>query len=371
MVPNLRFNGYSDIWIKQRLDKNSLIVDGTHQTPEYKDKGIRFVSVENIKAPYTSNKFISEEDYSNYKIKPRIGDIFMTRITAGVIGETYVIDRSDDLAYYVSLALIRPNNQYIKSNFLSYYINSPYFKHELDKRIIKVAFPRKINLNDIGECKISTPTLSEQNKISILLSKIDERIQTQIKIINYLRTQEKHIINNIFNDIESKLYTLTNIAEVYQPKTISSNEFNKDGKYPVFGANGQIGKYDYYNHENEQICISCRGASAGSVNLSQQKSWITGNSMVVNLDNYSNIVNKKFIYYQLKAIDFTKFISGSGQPQITRAALDNLKIKVPSLETQNLLAYTLDLVESKIDLETSICELYQLQKAYLLKNMFI
>lgn len=184
MFLNLRFAEYLDTWNNQRIDSNSLIVDGTHQTPNYITEGVKFVSVENIKNPYESNKFISKEDYNSYKIKPRIGDILMTRITAGIIGETYVINKTEDLGYYVSLALIRPDNKYINSNFLSYYINSPYFKHELDKRIIKVAFPRKINLNDIGECKISIPSLIEQEKIATLLNKIDRRIETQSKIIN-------------------------------------------------------------------------------------------------------------------------------------------------------------------------------------------
>ncbi len=47
------------------------IYDGTHQTPKYTDSGVRFVSVENIKALSQSEKFISEEDFAkNYKIWP-------------------------------------------------------------------------------------------------------------------------------------------------------------------------------------------------------------------------------------------------------------------------------------------------------------
>jgi len=42
---------------------------------------------------------------------------------------------------------------------------------------------------------------------------------------------------------------LEEVCEMYQPKTISSKEMVDDGAYPVFGANGIIGKYDQYNHE--------------------------------------------------------------------------------------------------------------------------
>lgn len=46
----------------------------------------------------------------------------------------------------------------------------------------------------------------------------------------------------------------------------------KNGKYPVFGANGIIGKYDKFNHKNSELLITCRGATCGSVNISIPKS---------------------------------------------------------------------------------------------------
>ncbi len=156
----MRFLEFEGEWGKYRLDDYSIIGDGTHQTPNYKENGVKFASVENIKNPYTTDKFISTNDYKKYKIKPQLGDILMARITASIIGDTYVIYRTEELAYYVSLALIRPN-ELIDFKYLAYYINSTYFKYGLDKRIIKVAFPKKINLNDIGECKISIINIEE------------------------------------------------------------------------------------------------------------------------------------------------------------------------------------------------------------------
>ena len=47
----------------KKLGEVCNVYDGTHQTPKYTDCGIKFVSVENIHAPYNSNKYISEDDY--------------------------------------------------------------------------------------------------------------------------------------------------------------------------------------------------------------------------------------------------------------------------------------------------------------------
>lgn len=152
------------------------VYDGTHQTPKYTKKGVKFISVENIGSIKETKKFISKEDFdSQFKIKPQKNDIFMTRITAGVIGNTSIVTENDDLAYYVSLALIRSKN--IESIFLDKYINSRQFKKELNKRIIHTAFPKKINLGEINECSVLFPAeQKEQIRIGAFFQEFDNLI---------------------------------------------------------------------------------------------------------------------------------------------------------------------------------------------------
>ena len=82
---------------------------------------------------------------------------------------------------------------------------------------------------------------------------------------------------------------LGEVCKIYQPETITSKEIKSEGPYKVFGANGVIGFYEKYNHENPEVLITCRGATCGTINLSEPKCWITGNAMVVSpLDNRIN-----------------------------------------------------------------------------------
>lgn len=148
------------------------VYDGTHQTPNYTDYGIKFASVENIQAPYNTTKHISVEDYNKYKIKPRIDDVLMTRI--GSIGTCYVIDRTEDLAYYVSLALLRPNTSIINSRYLKHYIESIKGAKELRRRTLVNAVPIKINKDDIGKINITFPALEEQQRIVDILDRFDK-----------------------------------------------------------------------------------------------------------------------------------------------------------------------------------------------------
>ena len=152
------------------------IYDGTHQTPNYKEFGIKFVSVENIKDVYSSCKYISIEDYqNNYKTKPQKGDVLMTRI--GDVGSCAVIDRDEPIAYYVSLALLRPSTDLVLSNYVKYILESKTGKIELRKRTLLTAVPLKINLGDIGKIKLPFPSLSEQQRIVSILDTFEDSIQ--------------------------------------------------------------------------------------------------------------------------------------------------------------------------------------------------
>ena len=156
-----------------KLNEICKIYDGTHQTPQYTNTGVKFVSVENIDALYNTEKYISAEDFEKYKAKPQIGDILMTRITAGIIGKCTVIDRDEPLAYYVSLALLRPNHDVLNSRYLKYYIESGYGRKELRRYILTDATPPKINKDAIGKVNILLPPLAEQERAVTILDRFD------------------------------------------------------------------------------------------------------------------------------------------------------------------------------------------------------
>lgn len=184
-------------WEKKRLNKIANIYDGTHQTPKYIEEGIPFYSVENITSNnFSDTKFVSKEDYieNNKKRKIEKNDILMTRI--GTIGKTKLIDWEVVADFYVSLALIKLKeenypiyiNQFIKSNF---------FQKELDRRILKVAFPQKINLTEIGECLIKLPILEEQEKIANFLSDIDNKIELLENKLELLKNEKKGMMQKL------------------------------------------------------------------------------------------------------------------------------------------------------------------------------
>ena len=140
---------------------------------------------------------------------------------------------------------------------------------------------------------------------------------------------------------------LGDVCDIYQPQTISAKELVENGKYLVYGANGVIGRYDKYNHNDSEILLTCRGATCGSINVSEPFSWINGNAMVVHPKNDS--ITKSYLKLTLALLDFSHIITGTAQPQITRTSLSPAIIPIPPLAEQNRIVKTLDDKFAKID----------------------
>lgn len=142
---------------------------------------------------------------------------------------------------------------------------------------------------------------------------------------------------------------LGDVCEIYQPETISKEEMCSNGAFPVFGANGKIGYYDRYNHEEPEVLVCCRGATCGTVNMSEPCSWITGNAMVVHPKDER--LNQSFLYYLLMGgVSLHKCITGSAQPQITKANLTPVKIPLPPLHEQQEIVDFLTTLDQKLDI---------------------
>ena len=170
------------------------IYDGTHQTPKYQDDGVMFLSVENIKT-LTSNKFISREAFEvEFKIRPQRGDVLMTRI--GDIGTANVVETDEDLAYYVSLALFK--SEELNPYFLQASIYAPFVQDQIWKRTLHIAFPKKINKNEIGQVLINVPTLAEQTKIGSFFKQLDNTITLHQRKLDMLKEQKKTYLKLLF-----------------------------------------------------------------------------------------------------------------------------------------------------------------------------
>ncbi len=235
--------------------------------------------------------------------------------------------------------VLRPQRDKILDNWLIYFLNHS----DLTVFVSGLTVP-KLNQGNLREISIPTAPLAEQQRIVGLLDEAFEGIATakanaEKNLQNARALFESHL-QSVFSQrgkgwVEK---SLGETCEMYQPKTIGTKDLVPDGPYPVFGANGVIGRYDKFNHEEPQLLVTCRGATCGSVNISQPKSWITGNAMVVRPKDHQ--LDLHFLEFFFRGgIDISVAITGAAQPQITRTNLSPLLICYPeSVREQKQLA---------------------------------
>ena len=154
---------------------------------------------------------------------------------------------------------------------------------------------------------------------------------------------------------------LCELCNPKQWKTVSTSELTSTG-YPVYGANGVIGYYSNYNHEKETLLITCRGATCGTLNICNPFSYINGNAMA--LDDLSDEIDIKYLYYFLLSRGLSDTITGSAQPQIVRQSLKNVRVIYPNLDAQKRIIYVLGKADELLSIrKQQIAKLDELVKA--------
>ena len=371
-VPNLRFPEFQGEWKEKRLSEIADLFKGNGISKEQlTDTGEPCILYGELYTKYKSeviSDIFSKTDIDTRKlVKSKANDVIIP-----CSGETAVDIATarcvpyDNILLGGDLNIIRLYN--CDGSFMSYQLNGKR-KYDLAKVAQGVSVVHLYG-DHLKGVKTYNPCLEEQKKIAKLLSLLDERIATQNKIIDKLQSLIKGLRVSLMQIENGNIVHLGEIAQIYQPQTISSTELTEDG-FLVYGANGIIGKYKQYNHKTEQICITCRGNTCGMVNYTKPKSWITGNAMVINTDEHQNKVCKRYLYHYLSAYNFNSIISGSGQPQIVRTPLEQLKVPLPTFLEQKQKATFLDKIQGKIEISNKTFNLYLQQKQYLLRQMFI
>ena len=371
-APHLRFPEFSGEWVETTLGKISEITKGSGiSKDQLSEQGSPCILYGELYTKYKSE--IIDEVYSRTEldssslVKSKANDVIIP-----CSGET-AIDIStarcvpfDNILLGGDLNIIRLKHD--DGGFFAYQLNGARKKDIA--RVAQGVSVVHLYGENLKQIRVYHPNIEEQKKITRLLSLIDERIATQNKIIEKYKSLIKGLRVCCMQRVYGNNVHLSEIAQIYQPQTISSTELTEDG-FLVYGANGIIGKYKDYNHETEQICITCRGNTCGMVNYTKPMSWITGNAMVINTDKYQDKVYKRYLYHYLSAYNFNSIISGSGQPQIVRTPLEKLKITLPTISEQKQKAMILDKIQNKIDTNHKELNLYVRQKQYLLCQMFI
>lgn len=246
--------------------------------------------------------------------------------------------------------VLRPNEEVIDKDFFPFFISSDQFM-ERAVRISVGGLSPTINWKDLREQEFNIPSLPEQKLLAEKLWAAYRLKESYKKLLAATDEMVKSRFIEMFKDVrESK--SLCAICRPKQWPTIPTKDFTDDG-YLVYGANGIIGHYSQYNHEHSTILMACRGASCGAINISQPKSYITGNAMC--MDDIDDNVLFDYLAYFLSNYDYKTIITGGAQPQITVTNLQKVMVPIAPKSQQEAFGVIVKQADkSKFELRKSI-----------------
>ncbi|MFV8324263.1 restriction endonuclease subunit S, partial [Flavobacterium sp. LS2R12] len=376
-VPNLRFPGFEGEWEVKKLgevttfskgkgiSKSDIEEGGAYECIRYGELYTYYgETINEIKSRTNADVSRLVLSEANDVIIPASGETTIDIATASCVLKSGVVLGGD-------LNIIKTQNN---GAFLSYYLNS--------KKKIEIAnLAQGISVvhlysSQLAILNLNLPTLKEQNKISPFLSKLDERIQTQNKIIENLQTLIKSISKKIFNQqIRFKAnngsnypnWEIKNIGNVLKIGSGKDYKHLGKGNIPVFGTGGLMTHVDSFLYNGETVCIGRKG----TIN---KPMYYNGKIWTVDTLFYTHSFQSctpKFIFHLFKTINWLEYNEASGVPSLSKTTIEKISMEIPSVEEQNQIATFLFKIDQKIQTEKAILNQLEMQKKYLLQQMFI
>lgn len=154
----------------------TLITDGTHNPPKFKDSGIPFILVSNITGnvvTYDTPKYISEDDYNVLMKRTPIekGDVLLS--TVGSYGNPAIVTEDRPFAFQRHIAHLKPNRELLTSEFLHAAILSSVVQEQIEVLVLGVA-QKTLNLSAIKQIQIPVPTIEEQKLFVTFVEQSDK-----------------------------------------------------------------------------------------------------------------------------------------------------------------------------------------------------
>ena len=292
--------------------------------------------------------------------------------------------------------LARPKEDIFHLGFSGYLFKSNSVRTQIQKES-QGSKVLSINVGRISKVELSFPSVEEQSKISSFLALLDERIQTQSKIINDLKTLKTATAKKIFsqefrfkddkgNDFseweEILLGEVMSIPEKTKAQNIDKNKLLtvklhlkgvlKNDNTDTLSS----GATNYFIRKKGQFIYGKQNLFNGAFDIIPDEfDGFLSSGDVPTLEINNSKINSSFLLYLMGRKEFYKpledFATGSGSKRIHEKTLLGIKIPFPSLPEQTKIVNFLSAIDSKIDMETQLLQKLEEQKKFLLQNMFV
>lgn len=381
--PNLRFPEFEEEWKRTFLSKESII---NPKTPALENEFV-YIDLESVvkgelinvnqisksEAPSRAQRVLSDNDILFQCVRPYQLN-------------NYIYHRQDNRQWVASTGYAQIRTKH-SINFFYQLLNTPQFNKEVILRCTGTSYPA-IASTDLGNIPISICSKTEQAKIGRFLSLLDERIETQNKIIEKLES----LIRGIYSATKGESWVMLFLRDVLEER----NEQNIH-KYPVFSVAVREGVINQIEHLGRSFAAK----DTRNYNVVQFGNIVYTKSPTG--DFPYGIVKQSFInqpvavsplygvykpknyhlgnilhHYFLSSINANNYLYSLIQKgakntiNITTQRFLDKAILLPTkeIEIKNI-SLLLDTISKKIHLEKNVLKKLETQKKFILQQMFI
>ena len=307
--------------------------------------------------------WISENLFNEYKDKynyPQKGEILIT--CSGTVGKCIIFNGKD--AYFQDSNIVwLANKSTVLDIFLFYIMNN------IDWSYLNSTTITRIYGSDLRNLNFYYPNnKNEQQKITDFLSLLDQRIDTQSKIIEKYKSLIK-VINQMMCNFDHEKIQVQNVFDFKEKTKHQANMGNSQGNFIYFTNEESTYKYfDSYDFDGEYIIANTGGKA--NFKYYNGKFAVMSDCLVMECNDNQN--TKFYLYSILNRIDYINQVCfvGSGLKHLDKKLF--LKTFITKFN-KNLEPFInlIILLEKKISNDKILLQKLKEQKKYLLSNMFI
>lgn len=397
MSPSIRFPEFTGEWEKSTIGKEFDLYSGNTPSRLNKEhfKGkVNWISSGELKNHYiySSKEQISEDAAKNLKLLPK--GTFVIAIygleAEGVRG-TGSITQEPSTISQACMAFIPQGD--IENEFLY----SWYKKHGevIGVRYAQGTKQQNLSYDILEKFKIAYPSIKEQKKLNKFIALLDERIAVQNRLIDRLQSLMIGLNNSLYeqygNDITTSFmelgYSYSGLSgksakdfgsgkpfitylNVYSNIIVDETDYQyvriNDGEKQNIVRTGDV-LFTLSSETPEEVGI-------GSVYLGEKEVYLNSFCFGIHIER-NQLAYSPYLSYYVTSTAFRKFIypfaQGSTRFNLCKADFEKASIKLPSLDNQKRISAMLDCIAEKIQAEKAILEYYNIQRQYLLRQMFI
>ncbi len=366
-VPKMRFREFKNEWKKEKFSQFSYNSgkrnkDNLNLIPYAITNTFGFVPQNEA---HNEFGYMKDTDRKAYNIVTKNSFAYNpARINVGSIG--YYSDNEDIIVS--SLYEVFKTKNYINDKFIWYWLKSDKFPKWIN-RLQEGSVRQYFYYDKLCETPVYLPSRNEQEKISNTLELLDKKIELQSKKIEDLKLFKKGLISKLLNGYDYENMKIKDVLDFEQPTKyiVDSDEYiNDDKAIPVLTANkafilGYCNENNYYD-KGDSIIFDDFTMDMKYTNFNYKVK-----SSAIKILTAKENHDLKFLYELLLSLNLTS----EEHKRHYISTVQEMNVKIPSIEIQKNISSKLNLIDNKIVLEEEFFNSLIKLKKGLMQNMFV